>query len=438
MCKDIQTCKDIDTTSFKQRCGWCERLQKGIPVTNNGKAAYPWNKIGGCPSSKIITSGSRCPANPPPDEDEETIPDPCEPLADGRVSRACVLSKYKEGGCSDNGAIGRALASGNDHDYMNSIYSQKAYEIYKQRSSVMLNEAGLKSGNISVNDALNEFDRLATAASSKPSGGNALNYASRDLCLNQGEMNSFDFCTELTDSSVGPYTLECLRKAFANAGGQVSGSLYPSNSTISYWNTFPKWKDVLAEMQKVAANITSKDRKLKFNATTKMIDVNAPEPFECDSSLLPRNVTLSRGNVIGRFTMVRDYKLEFDITPRAAGGWGSIFHFTADGENCCNTGQRSPAIWFIPGTLNLLVCVGDTTDANWGFFGLVGCQANKKSRITLECRGKSVKVTIDANVYTATQPTTRYTGPTTVFASDPWHEVPNATLQNVCFNPYGN
>jgi hypothetical protein len=439
MCKNIQNCKDIDRLSLKQRCGWCERLQKGIPITKNGKVAYPWNKMGGCPASKTIITGSRCPANPPADEDEETVPDPCDPLADGRMSRACVISKYKDAGCSDNGAMGRALARGTDHDYINSIYSQKAYQIYQERAPLGLNEYGLKRGKMSMNDALNEFDRLASVASKTPSGGNALDYATRDLCLNQGEIDNFDFCTELRDTTVGPYTLDCLQKAFIRAGGQRNGMMYPSPSTMSRWNTFPNWRAVLAEMQRIKRETGSTDADIRFTGTRQLLDANTPDPFRCSTQLLPRRITFSRGNVVGRFTMTQDYKLEFDITPRGiVGGWGSIFHFTSNGNNCCTLGERSPAIWFVPGGLGLHVRIGDNADGNWGFDNMAGCQIGKKSHITLECNGRFVRLTVDANVYNMTQPTVRYSGPITVFASDPWHDIPNATIDNVCLQTLGN
>jgi len=439
MCKGIQDCKDIDRISLKNRCGWCERLQKGVPITKAGIVAYPWNKTGGCPASNVTLTASKCPAKPPSDEDEDTVPEPCDPLSDGRTSRACMINKYKSAGCSDNGAIGRALARGTDNDYMNSIYSQKAYETYQQRAPIAFNEFGLKSGRISVNDALNEFDRLSVMASSQPSGGNALNYASRDLCLNQGEMSSYDFCTELTDTSVGPYSMDCLQKAFIKAGGQKNGLLYPSPSTMSTWNTFPEWKDVLREMKKLRNNTGSNDTSVKFLAMKQFIDANTPDPFQCNSNLLPRNIKLSRGNVIGNITVTRDYKLEFDITPMSINrGWASIFHFTSTGGNCCKPGERSPAIWFVPGSLNLHVRIGDSASGNWGFENQAGCKLNKKSHVTLETRGKSVKLTIDKNVYDMRQPTKRYSGPIKVFASDPWHEIPNAKIENLCFQNLGD
>jgi hypothetical protein len=52
--------------------------------------------------------------------------------------------------------------------------------------------------------------------------------------------------------------------------------------------------------------------------------------------------------------------------------------------------------------------------------------------------GKSVSLKVDSNVYKLTQPTYRYSGPVTVFASDPWHDSPNATVGNICFQTLGN
>lgn len=170
-----------------------------------------------------------------------------------------------------------------------------------------------------------------------------------------------------------------------------------------------------------------------------------PPPFKCSTDLLPKSYNPTRGDAtVKNLTMTQDYKLEFDITPsaintdNASGGWASIIHFTANNSDWGMLGSRTPAIWFVPGTLNLHVRIGDSTDHNWGFDSQPGCAINKKSHVSLECRGQSVTLKIDSNTFTMTQPTYRYGGPVTVYASDPWYPPAKAYVENLCLVTYGD
>ena len=437
LCKNIQSCSDIARLSLKGRCAWCIRLEKAVPLSKNGKVAYPWNKIGGCPASEIATSADKCPTAPPPDEDEETPPEPCDPLPDGRLARSCVLDKLRSSGCSDRGAIARALAAGHDNDYMHTLYSQKAYNIYQQRSSTNLNVDGLKTGKLSMNDALNEFDRLAKDASVKDKS--VTTFAARDLCLNQGEIENFDFCTEVNDSTVGPYLINCLQKAFIKSGGQKNGSKYPSPSNMSYWNSLPNWKAVLAAMQDINNKAQSSDSNIKYRGTQELIDVNTPDPFQCTNNQLPRNITLSKGAIVAKFTMTQDYKIEFDITPKGgvAGPWGSILHITS-GPDWNSYGSRTPAFWFEPNGLNFHAYFGDSTEFSLGFHNKGDFSFGKKSRVSLEAKGRNMTLKVDSQTFTMTQPNYRYSGPVIAYACNPWHNVANCILENVCLQLNGN
>ena len=102
-----------------------------------------------------------------------------------------------------------------------------------------------------------------------------------------------------------------------------------------------------------------------------------------------------------------------------------------NGGNCCDFGNRSPAIWFWPGTTRLHVRIGDSTDGNWGI-DTVALPLNTRTNVTLECKGADVKLTVGTIIYTAKQPTRRFSGGVlNVYASDPWHAVPNAAVYNL-------
>ena len=125
-----------------------------------------------------------------------------------------------------------------------------------------------------------------------------------------------------------------------------------------------------------------------------------------------------------------DYILSFDTVPKSTiGDWGSILHFTTD-NNCCNFGQRSPAIWLVPGTTRLLVRIGDSINGNWGI-DTDALPLNVSTKVTLECNGTSVKLTVGEKVYNATQPTYRFAGNLIVYAGDPWYLAAKAVISNL-------
>jgi hypothetical protein len=149
---------------------------------------------------------------------------------------------------------------------------------------------------------------------------------------------------------------------------------------------------------------------------------------------LPLAPTIINGQILSRNVYNSgNYVLQFDITPRGlVGNWGSIIHFTRDGNNCCAPGQRMPAIWFFPRALNLHIRMGDSYDGNWGI-DTDPIPMNQKTSFRMECNGKNVTITVNSRVYTGVQPSVRPSGNCIVYCADPWHEPANAVLENLRF-----
>jgi len=262
ICSNIQGCADIDGSIYKQRCGWCTKSGKAVPIVNKG-VAYPYNTNTACPANQLITQGSKCP--PPPPLEDPTGPrapgELCTPLENGALPRDCLIAKVTAAGCSDNGTIAQALRAGSSNDYTNVLRQQQAYTVYQERATVPLDATGLKTGKISISDAINGFSKVQDLASSNANTG--LAFAARDLCLNKGAIDQFDFCTEINDNTTGPFSLDCLQKVFLRAGGQKAGSAYPSTSTASKWNALGNWAAVKANIQEIFARTRSKDRSVQ-------------------------------------------------------------------------------------------------------------------------------------------------------------------------------
>ena len=74
--------------------------------------------------------------------------------------------------------------------------------------------------------------------------------------------------------------------------------------------------------------------------------------------------------------------------------------------------------------------IGDSNDGNWGI-DTKALPLNVRTKVTLECNGRNVKLTVGEDVYTATQPTRRFAGNLIVYAGDPWHTAANAEIYNL-------
>jgi len=260
ICKDIQGCPDIDSSIYKGRCGWCTKSGKAVPIISGG-VAYPYITNVACPTNQLVTKGSSCP-RPKPIEDPRAPRAPgevCTPLQNGALPRDCLIQKATAAGCSDQGSLVQALRGGSNNDYFSGLKQQKAYKIYQERALIPLNETALKTGKITIADTLNEFKRVQDHSASEANTG--LKSAARDLCLNKDFLDSFDFCSEIQDKATGPFTLECLQKAFLHAGGQKAGSSFPSSSNIAQWNSLSNWAAVKARIQGIFSMTRSSNRK---------------------------------------------------------------------------------------------------------------------------------------------------------------------------------
>ena len=148
-------------------------------------------------------------------------------------------------------------------------------------------------------------------------------------------------------------------------------------------------------------------------------------------TFLSTSPVLIRNNPIAVVSGKADYRLSFDIVPTdTVPVWSSILHFTT-GTDCCDFGSRSPAIWFHPSTTQLAYSIGDSTNGNWVVYTTAALPLNSRTNVTLECKGNDVKLTVGEKVYTATQPTYRYTGNLIVYAGDPWYEAAKAVISNL-------
>lgn len=148
----------------------------------------------------------------------------------GTLPRSALIS---EDVSFDTSAINKALFATRPVLKTDTSLLNKPYSLYNQRYMP------ISSGSNTVVKALNIFDRIQDTVSSSIESG--IRYASRDLFFKSDTTDDIDLCVSILDSSRAPYRLECIQKAFLQAGGTKSGTMYPSAATVAEWNRNPTW-----------------------------------------------------------------------------------------------------------------------------------------------------------------------------------------------------
>jgi hypothetical protein len=163
--------------------------------------------------------------------------------------------------------------------------------------------------------------------------------------------------------------------------------------------------------------------------------------FKIANNRLPPTFNIIRNTVIVEsLPMTQDYKLQFVIKPKTIqNDFSNILLFTkhVNGDDWGSFGSRTPGIWFFPGELKLHVRIGASSDYNWGM-DIPGCELNKESAFSLECRGTSVKITLDGKTFSATHPNLRYSGIVKVYGSSRQYPAASADIKDVGLQLFGN
>jgi hypothetical protein len=380
----------------------------------------------------------------------------------GNFTDACIQKLYLSSGCTVKG---------------------QAYPSNSQKKAKLTTNQ-LTGDNLEIDDIFNNLQDLYQVATTGTNSNNdnleegTVTKMALD-CLGEIKLNPCDSANAAT----GPHTPQCLDYLFRSAGAnntkigatyqgmanrssgtnakltkpimycQRAGSMSPISSKGQLNNEAIAAANAKGGIQAVKefyrqihydANFNSKvaPQKLALQQCYG-IGVTPKAPvcpiMACSNILLPKNVSLRKGNKIGTVIHNGDFELSFKINVKGivATNWGSILHFTKSGRDCCGFGDRAPGIWFYPNTLKLYVILGDADGGgDWGLRDLeMTLPNNKESSFMLKCSGSSIVVNINGTAFNATQPSSRPKGSFDVWAADPWYEAANADLKDLCFMP---
>ena len=339
-CKNIKTCEALSIDEVKRKCGFCPDDKRMVPVTETGSLKHPgW---AGC-GVPIVTELSEC-TKPPPVAPVKTsdnkscgnlgYPSPdnsmrlytkadcdsldgtltfnnecqnkkggsysfdckdlnpkivksvsiCAPNAKGVLSLECLISLAKSIGYYDGGAIIRILktptAPYTDMD-------TQSFDILK-KNDIVVPDTILGRGNADSKTALSMyFDLLKYTTGANKMVAKATGW------LIYGNMP--DFC-DVDKNDKGPFSADCLRRAFRMAGCQASGEGYPSPANL---NTFAglSWSDVMAKFNTLFTSMNSADKTTSDEATKNCLGIKFFRPSDDESFKYVAGVDINSQNL---------------------------------------------------------------------------------------------------------------------------------------------
>jgi len=234
--EDIKLCKRITLCeAVTSECGWCESQGHAVPVNSDGSVKYPTDDTGSC-STRPFTGGS-CPSPIAPPSvpildtngnvvGETTPPAPvsiCAPR-NGKLTRECLLALASARGCTPTGTLYQMIARGSSPTESDRV----AMDILSKANVVTLTPDLYGNGSLSISTALTAYTSLTNAMVSGKS--KQIQQAARYLAIGGEEINLCD----VGEDALGPFSPECLGRAFREAGCQPSGAKYPhDNSAVA-------------------------------------------------------------------------------------------------------------------------------------------------------------------------------------------------------------
>jgi len=294
-CATLTNCSDVDQSQYSGLCGYNKDKNYGIPI-ENGKPKYPKTAraTGGAvtdstSSTGIATNKGQCYV-PPQSATSNALTIPTDQTCiDGNLSADCIYQKIASRSaaipCSSNGTLAIALNDAyrsRNPDYLASIRNDPSMQLYQRLRTDPSNPATFdlvtfSSGNTTLNQALAEAKKIATAANNN-TANSALGALARDLCMDKGSIDAYAFCCDLSDhTTITSVSLKCLQKIFMKAGGDPSGRSYPTinNMQSKYYAQYGVLGDLRKYLNKLVARAKGQKIKEGFENAAIIADATA-------------------------------------------------------------------------------------------------------------------------------------------------------------------
>lgn len=189
-------------------------------------------------------------------------------------SRDCALRPVLDATCPTEEVIAASLLPGGEAMNNNASNAQqaKALRVYQNRSQDPLHLEILRQGAAATVDALKKSARKVFETNDKMSSARGL--AATDLYSRSGVLETFDFCSELKDTSAPPFSTECVQRLFRQMGGKSAGQMYPRSATMPYYNGLMNWKVVNTFIKKMATETQSSNYKVQQKALRDFLGIS--------------------------------------------------------------------------------------------------------------------------------------------------------------------
>jgi len=297
ICSNASKCSQLRLLGrFTDVCGYCKTTGAVIPITKTASGMalprYPKDSTFMCDSADITTAYGQCPAEGFNDyagsANRKGMPvkgdlreafgnatleafgnatfddlDSCTPP----LTRDCVVLSARFAGCSDNGTLIQSLKSSTG-DYDSVLKNKTPYLAYKESANPGITNALLKDGSTALTNALDDFGGLLKNVESP---NKKVAAAARDLCLNAGAYDDYNFCTEMTATTVvNAQNLICLRNDWQNKGGTEKGTGFPGTA----W-TGRTYSSYLTYVTDLINRTKSTDKTINSNALKEFIGIES-------------------------------------------------------------------------------------------------------------------------------------------------------------------
>jgi hypothetical protein len=256
--EDIKLCKRITLCeALTADCGWCESQGHGVPIYTDGTVKYPTDDVGSCSltpyRSGTCPSSVAPPSEPIVDTNGNVVGERTPPAAvslcaprNGILTRECLLALATSCGCIPAGTLYQMIARGSPPTESDRI----AIDILAKANIITLTPDLYGNGGVSVRSALDAYTALTNAMVSGRS--HQIQQAARYLAIGGDEV---DLC-DVGATTLGPFSPECLSRAFREAGCQASGAKFPTDTSAV--SGLP-WGSVKQSYRTLASSMYSTD-----------------------------------------------------------------------------------------------------------------------------------------------------------------------------------
>lgn len=228
----------------------------------------------------------------------------------------------------------------------------------------------------------------------------------------------------------------------------LTGQTYPSqvkrNNMFlgkSNWSNDPYFTGYITDFRIYNSILSQNDVMTIYNGSSKLpeydTDVNWKWTWNTSNNTW---VDLKQNNLIGRWSDLgidnnTDMTISFSIKINNLNSkWRNILHITNDGNNCCNPGQRIPAVWIVPNDTRLHFRFSSADIGNNGVDSKNPIGLNKETYITLTISKSIVSIYYNGQLDNSNMTNLNFVQANKtamVYIANPWHICNGFIIKNL-------